>query len=103
MVLQIKKLETSIIFSLCPDLDLNAPTPLFDFASGLRVPEPPPVHAAPEERQVPAAAPDVAREGVRGAGLPLRLGVRAAQALLLQRLHLRLPGVRPAATGSAAA
>lgn len=74
-----------------------------DFFSGLRVPQPPSVHAAPEERQVSTAAPNVARESVRSAGLPLRLGVRATQALLLQRLHLRLPGVRPAATRSAAA
>lgn len=75
----------------------------FVLFSGLRVPEPPSVHAAPEEWQVSAAAPDVARESVRSAGLPLRLGVRTTQTLLLQRLHLRLPRVRPAATRSAVA
>lgn len=75
----------------------------FVLFSGLRVPEPPSVHAAPEEWQVSAAAPDVARESVRSAGLPLRLGVRTTQTLLLQRLHLRLPWVRPAATRSAVA
>lgn len=77
---------------------MNVPKSAF-LPLGLRVPQPPPVHSAPEERPLSAATPDAAGESVRGSGLPLGLGVRAAQTLLLQRLHLRLPGVRSASTG----
>ncbi|XP_053809251.1 WAP four-disulfide core domain protein 1 isoform X2 [Vidua chalybeata] len=58
---------------------------------------------AAEERPVPAAAAEPAGARLRGAQLPLRRRVRAPQALLLQRLHLRLPRVRaaPASLGLA--
>lgn len=69
--------------------------------SGLRVSQSSPVHTAPKEWPVSTATPDVTRASLRGPGLPLRLRMRAPQTLLLQWLHLCLPGVCAATTRSA--
>lgn len=66
---------------------------LFFSLQGLWVPSSFSQCPLPEERPLPTASPDLAGQSLRGAQLPLRLRVREAQALLLQRLHLRLPGV----------
>lgn len=47
------------------------------------------------------SAADAARASLRGSWLPLRLRMRAPQAMLLQRLHLRLLGVSSATARSA--
>lgn len=69
--------------------------------SGLWVSQSSPVHTAPKEWPVSTATPDVTRASLRGPGLPLRLRMRAPQTLLLQWLHLCLPGVCAATTRSA--